>query len=79
MTCVHSFLVTRVIVYKNIIIIFAILTIFGLTYVCEQLFPLMNLIESTVRNRLGTDLSTSYVQLKSTNYSPRIGSLANKI
>jgi len=46
----------------------ALITMFGSTYVCEQLFSLMNSIKSTVRSHLGIDLS---VQLKSTNYNPR--------
>lgn len=57
----------------------SLLTMFGSTYACEQLFSSMNLIKSTVRNRLGTDLCEACVQLKSTNYGPRIDSLANKI
>jgi hypothetical protein len=57
---------------------FSLLTMFGSTYVCEQLFSSMNFIKSTVRNRIGTDLSETCVQLKSTNYSPRINSSANK-
>lgn len=57
----------------------SILTMFGSTYACEQLFSSMNFIKSTVRNRLGTDLSEACVQLKSTSYSPRIDSLVNKM
>ncbi|XP_050521325.1 general transcription factor II-I repeat domain-containing protein 2A-like [Daktulosphaira vitifoliae] len=57
----------------------SLLTMFGSTYACEQLFSSMNFIKSTVRNRLGTDLSEACVQLKSTKYSPRIDSLANKM
>jgi len=55
------------------------LTMFGSTYACEQLFSSMNFIKSTVRNRLGTELSEAYVQIKSTSYSPRIDSLSNKM
>jgi len=57
----------------------SLLTMFGSTYTCEQLFSLMNYIKSTVGNRLGTDLSEACVQLRSTSYSPRIDSLANKM
>jgi len=57
----------------------SLLTMFGFTYACEQLFSAMNFIKSTVRNRLGTDLNEACVELKSTSYSPRIDSLANKM
>lgn len=57
----------------------SILTMFGSTHACEQLFSSMNFIKSTLRNRLGTDLGEACVQLKLTSYSPRIDSLANKI
>jgi len=50
----------------------SILSMFGSTYVCEQLFSSMNSIKLTVRNRLVTDLSAASVQLKSTKYSLRI-------
>jgi len=39
----------------------------------------MNFIKSTLRNRLGTDISAACIQLKSTNYNPRIDSLARKM
>jgi hypothetical protein len=35
-------------------------TLFGSSYACEQLFFAMNFVKSTVRNRLGSDLSASY-------------------
>ncbi|KAL4120527.1 hypothetical protein QTP88_013199 [Uroleucon formosanum] len=57
----------------------SLLTMFGSTYACEQLFSSMNFIKSTVRNSFGTDLSKACVQLKSTSYSPRIDLLANKM
>ncbi|XP_060845493.1 general transcription factor II-I repeat domain-containing protein 2A-like [Rhopalosiphum padi] len=57
----------------------SLLTMFGSTYTCEQLFSSMNFIKSTLRNRLGTDISATCIQLKSTNYNPRIDSLAGNM
>ncbi|XP_060865082.1 general transcription factor II-I repeat domain-containing protein 2A-like [Metopolophium dirhodum] len=57
----------------------SLLTMFGSTYTCEQLFSSMNFIKSTLRNRLGTDISAACIQLKSTNYNPRIDSLAGNM
>lgn len=52
---------------------------FGSTYARERLFSSMDLIKTTVRNRLETDSSEARVPLKSTNYSPKIDQLANKM
>ena len=57
----------------------SLLTMFGSTYTCEQLFSSMNFIKSTLRNRLGTDINAACIQLKSTNYNPRIDSLAGNM
>lgn len=57
----------------------SLLTMFGSTYTCEQLFSFMNFIKSTLKNRLGTDISAACIQLKSTNYNPRIDSLAGNM
>lgn len=57
----------------------SLLTMFGSTYTCEQLFSSMHFIKSTLRNRLGTDISAACIQLKSTNYNPRIDSLAGNM
>lgn len=54
----------------------ALLTIFGSTYTCEQLFSSMNFIKSTNRNRLGTDTMAACLRLKATNYDPKIEKLA---
>ena len=56
----------------------ALLTIFGSTYNCEQLFSAMNFIKSNIRNRLGNDLSAASVMLKLSKYEPRINVLASK-
>lgn len=56
----------------------ALLTMFGSTYNCEQLFSAMNFIKSTTRNRLGNDISAACVALKVTKYSPRITTLASE-
>jgi len=57
----------------------SLLTMFASTYTCGQLFSSMSFIKSTLRNRLGKDISAACIQLKSTNYNPRIDSLAGKI
>jgi len=60
--------------------VLSLLTMFGSTCTCEQLFSSMNLIKSTLRNRFGTDISAACtLQLKSTNnYNPKIDMLAGK-
>lgn len=39
----------------------------------------MNLIKSTLRNRLGTGISAARIQLKYTNYNPRFDSAVGKM
>lgn len=56
----------------------SLLTFFGSTYVCEQLFSSMNLIKSKNRNRLGIDLSAACVRLKVSNIIPRISKLSSE-
>lgn len=57
----------------------ALLTLFGSSYSCEALFSHMNFIKSSTRNRLGSDMSAACVKLKTTNYKPRIKTLADKM
>lgn len=57
----------------------ALLTLFGSSYSCEALFSHMNFIKSSTRNRLGADVSAACVKLKTTNYKPRIITLADKM
>ena len=54
----------------------AILTLFGSSYACEQLFSTLNYIKSDTRNRLTDDLSAACVALKVTEYEPRLDKLS---
>lgn len=54
----------------------ALLTLFGSSYACEQLFSALNHIKSDARNRLTDDMSAACVALKLTHYEPRIDKLA---
>ncbi|XP_071969601.1 general transcription factor II-I repeat domain-containing protein 2-like [Engystomops pustulosus] len=54
----------------------ALLTLFGSSYACEQLFSALNYIKSDNRNRLTDDLSATCVALKLTKYEPRIDKLS---
>ncbi|XP_076352700.1 general transcription factor II-I repeat domain-containing protein 2B-like [Tachypleus tridentatus] len=51
----------------------ALLTLFGSSYACEQLFSTLNFIKSDRRNKLTDELS---VALKSTKYEPSINKLS---
>lgn len=55
----------------------ALLTIFGSTYTCEQLFSSMNFIKSAERNRLSKEMTAACVRLKATNYAPQIEKLSS--
>ncbi|XP_066461121.1 general transcription factor II-I repeat domain-containing protein 2B-like [Eleutherodactylus coqui] len=57
----------------------AILTLFGSSYACEQLFSALNYIKSDTRNRLTDDLSAACVALKLTKYEPRLDKLSASI
>ena len=54
----------------------ALLTVFGSTYLCEQIFSHMKSVLSPSRSRLTTDHSEACVQLKVTNYIPQIMELS---
>ena len=54
----------------------ALLTMFGSTYNCEQLFSTMNFVKSNNRNRLSSELSAACVALKATTYEPRISKIS---
>ncbi|KAM4048853.1 general transcription factor II-I repeat domain-containing protein 2-like [Anomaloglossus baeobatrachus] len=54
----------------------ALLTLFGSSYSCEQLFSALNYIKSDIRNRLTDDLSAACVALKLTKYEPRVDKLS---
>ncbi|KAG9485345.1 hypothetical protein GDO78_008432 [Eleutherodactylus coqui] len=57
----------------------AILTLFGSSYACEQLFSALNYIKSDTRSRLTDDLSAACVALKLTKYEPRLDKLSASI
>ncbi|XP_039196835.1 general transcription factor II-I repeat domain-containing protein 2A-like [Crotalus tigris] len=54
----------------------ALLTLFGSSYACEQLFSALNYIKSDIRNRLTDDVSAACVALKLTKYEPRLEKLS---
>ncbi|XP_070599696.1 general transcription factor II-I repeat domain-containing protein 2A-like [Erythrolamprus reginae] len=54
----------------------ALLTLFGSSYVGEQLFSALNFIESDAGNRLPDDVAAACVALKLTKYQPRLDKLA---
>jgi hypothetical protein len=56
----------------------SMLSIFSLTYACESLFSIMNLIKSKERNGLTDETSAACVSLKITNYTPDIKTLSSK-
>ncbi|KAK7909442.1 hypothetical protein WMY93_014126 [Mugilogobius chulae] len=49
---------------------FGVLSIFGSTYICEQLFSNVNYIKSKYRSRLTDESLQSCVKIKVTSYSP---------
>ena len=58
---------------------FGVLSIFGSTYLCEQIFSNMNYVKSKYRSRL-TDVSLqSCVKMKVTSYSPDIDKLSSDV
>uniref|UniRef100_UPI00358FEE4E general transcription factor II-I repeat domain-containing protein 2-like n=1 Tax=Myxine glutinosa TaxID=7769 RepID=UPI00358FEE4E len=54
----------------------ALLSVFGSTYLCEQIFSHMKNVLSPSRSRLTTDHSEACAQLKVTNYNPQIMELS---
>ncbi|XP_015188888.1 PREDICTED: general transcription factor II-I repeat domain-containing protein 2A-like isoform X2 [Polistes dominula] len=56
---------------------FGVLTIFGLTYSCEQAFSCMNIIKSKVRSQLTNENLESCLKLKTTSYEPNLSKLSN--
>ena len=49
---------------------FAVLSLFGSTYICEQSFSSMNIIKSKLRSRLIAENLESCLKLKTTTYKP---------
>lgn len=58
---------------------FGVLTIFGSTYSCEQLFSNMNIIKSKLRNRLTDENLNAALKLKTSSYLPDINSLSKEM
>uniref|UniRef100_A0A8C4X7H4 HAT C-terminal dimerisation domain-containing protein n=1 Tax=Erpetoichthys calabaricus TaxID=27687 RepID=A0A8C4X7H4_ERPCA len=58
---------------------FAVLSLFGSTYSCEQSFSSMNLIKSTLRNRLIDENLESCLKLKTTTYKPDLSKLSKEM
>ena len=58
---------------------FAILSLFGSTYSCEQSFSSMNLIKSKLRNRLTDENLESCLKLKTTTYKPDLPKLSKEM
>ena len=56
----------------------ALLSVFGSTYLCEQIFSHMNFVLSPHRSRLTADNSEACVQLKVTKYKPNIKALSEQ-
>ena len=56
-----------------------LLSAFGSTYLCEQIFSHMKHILSSQRSRLTTEHSESCVKLKVTNYIPDIEILSKTV
>ncbi|KAK7918764.1 hypothetical protein WMY93_010048 [Mugilogobius chulae] len=58
---------------------FGVLSIFGSTYICEQLFSNVNYIKSKYRSRQTDESLQSCVKIKVTSYSPNITELSNEL
>ncbi|KAK2579156.1 hypothetical protein KPH14_011606 [Odynerus spinipes] len=58
---------------------FAILSTFGSTYKCEQIFSQMKFILSKNRSRLTIENSDACVRLKTTNYKPDLTKLTSQV
>ncbi|OCU00129.1 hypothetical protein XELAEV_18005914mg [Xenopus laevis] len=56
-----------------------ILSIFGSTYLCEQVFSNMNFIKSKYRSRLTDESLQSCMKIKVTSYSPDIGKISMEL
>lgn len=58
---------------------FGVLSIFGSTYVCEQVFSNMNYIKNKHRSRLTDETLQSCVKMKVTSYSPDVETLCAEV
>lgn len=58
---------------------FGVLSIFGSTYLCEQIFSNMNYIKSKYRTRLTDESLQSCVKIKVTSYMPDVENLTSDV
>lgn len=58
---------------------FGLLSIFGSTYFCEQIFSNMNFIKSKLRSQLNNVTLSSCLKIKITAYSPNIEKLSQEV
>ncbi|KAK0139586.1 General transcription factor II-I repeat domain-containing protein 2B [Merluccius polli] len=58
---------------------FGVMSIFGSTYLCEQLFSSMNFIKNKHRSRLVDESLQACMKLKVTSYSPDIGKICSEV
>uniref|UniRef100_A0A674PAJ3 General transcription factor II-I repeat domain-containing protein 2A-like n=2 Tax=Takifugu rubripes TaxID=31033 RepID=A0A674PAJ3_TAKRU len=58
---------------------FGVLSIFGSTYLCEQVFSSMNIIKSKYRSRFTSETLQSCVKMKVTSYSADIGKICREM
>lgn len=58
---------------------FGVLSIFGSTYLCEQIFSNMNYIKSKYRTRLTDESLQSCVKIKVTSYMPDVEKLSSDV
>ncbi|KAL3976511.1 testis-expressed sequence 12 protein [Sarotherodon galilaeus] len=58
---------------------FGVLSIFGSTYLCEQVFSSMNFIKSKHCSRLKDESLQSCMKIKVTSYSPDIGKVCSEL
>ncbi|XP_048357110.1 general transcription factor II-I repeat domain-containing protein 2B-like [Sphaerodactylus townsendi] len=58
---------------------FGVLSIFGSTYACEQLFSTMNYVKNKYRSRLKDDSLQSCLKMKVTSYSPDLQTLCAEV
>lgn len=58
---------------------FGVLSIFGSTYLCEQVFSSMNYIKCKLRSRLTDESLKSCLKIKVTSYSPEIEKICSEV
>ena len=58
---------------------FGVLSIFGSTYLCEQIFSILNYIKSKHHSRLTDESLQSGMKIKVTCYSPDMDTLCSEV